>query len=52
MVLEWLYKDSEVGAHTRGHRIYFGLEPSMEVGPGLPFWLFRGDIDWAPLKGI
>ena len=25
MVLSWLYKDSESAAHTRGHRLFFGL---------------------------
>ena len=31
MVLVWICKDSELAAHTRGHRTYFGLRARSEL---------------------
>ena len=67
MISYWLYKDSELGAHARGHRICFGLlEPprglakllcvcTLEVlvseTPPTPTALFKRTLGDAMMEG-
>ena len=43
MVLQWVSKDSEIGAHTSDHRLEFGRNPSSDQQP-----LVRLEFPMAP----